>query len=70
VPQWTATGWGSVLVDGWLAARWRLLEDDVLRVEPSRPLTTAERNEIGGEGRRLATFLAPDAARAHVDLAR
>jgi hypothetical protein len=70
VRQWTAVGWGSVLVDGWVSGRWRPLEDAVLRVEPFRRLSATERREVGGEARRLAAFLAPDAARVRVDLAR
>jgi hypothetical protein len=63
IPRWTEVGWGSVLVDGSGAARWRLFEtkdDATLRIEAFRRLTREERAEIRAEARRLATFLAPE----------
>jgi hypothetical protein len=64
IPRWSEVGWGSVLVDGFGAARWRLFEDRAaatLRIEPFRRLTSPERAEIGEEAGRLGAFLAPGA---------
>ncbi|HXF37026.1 MAG TPA: crosslink repair DNA glycosylase YcaQ family protein [Actinomycetota bacterium] len=58
MPPWTDVGWGPVLVDGFVAARWRLVgeaDETVLRVEPFRPLT--EDAEVEEERARLAAFL-------------
>jgi hypothetical protein len=63
IARWTEVGWGSVLVDGMVAARWRLFEtrkEATLRIEPFRKLTREERAETREEGERLAPFLAPD----------
>jgi hypothetical protein len=63
IPRWTDVGWGSVLVDGMGAARWRLFEtkaDARLRIEPFRHLTHEERVDTQEEAGRLATFLAPE----------
>jgi hypothetical protein len=63
IPRWTEVGWGSVLVDGSGAARWRLFEtkqDAALRIEPFRRLTRQERAETRAEAERLAAFLAPE----------
>ena len=62
VPRWTEVGWGSVLVDGMVAARWRLIETKgagQLRVEPFHRLARAQRVEMRSEAVRLAAFLAP-----------
>ncbi len=62
IPQWTDVGWGTVLVDGFMAARWKLGREQVvatLRVEPFRRLTRAERAQVTEEGVRLAKFLEP-----------
>jgi Winged helix DNA-binding domain len=62
IPRWTEVGWGSVLVDGSGAARWRLFEtkqDAALRIEPFRRLTRQERADTRAEAERLAAFLAP-----------
>jgi hypothetical protein len=64
MPQWTEVGWGSILVDGFGAARWRLFEtkrDATLRIEPFRRFTREERGDIAEEATRLAAFLAPEA---------
>jgi hypothetical protein len=61
VPRWSDVGWGSVLVDGMGAARWRLFEtktDATLRIEPFRRLTRKERVEVQDEAAALAVFLA------------
>jgi hypothetical protein len=63
IPRWTEVGWGSVLVDGMGAARWRLVEAKAgaaLRIEPFRRLTRDERNKTREEAGRLAAFLTPD----------
>jgi hypothetical protein len=62
VPRYTEVGWGSVLVDGTVAARWRLVETKTgarLRIEPFRRLAREERADARAEGVRLAAFLAP-----------
>jgi hypothetical protein len=64
IPRWTEVGWGWVLVDGMVAARWRLLEANArptLRIEPFRRLRREEQAETREEAGRLATFLAPEA---------
>jgi Winged helix DNA-binding domain len=63
-PLWTEVGWGGVLVDGFLAARWRAggaAAGTTLVVEPFRRLSPAEKAEIADEGARLLGFLEPDA---------
>jgi hypothetical protein len=63
IPRFTEVGWGSVLVDGMVAARWRLFEtkaDAKLCIEPFRRLTREERDATSEEAARLATFFAPE----------
>jgi hypothetical protein len=70
IPRFTEVGWGSVLADGMVAARWRLVESKVesrLRVEPFRRLTREERADTREEAARLAVFLTPE-TEARVDL--
>ncbi|MGH2673525.1 MAG: DNA glycosylase AlkZ-like family protein, partial [Actinomycetota bacterium] len=65
IPRFTEVGWGSVLVDGTVGARWRLVEtkaDARLRIEPFRRLTREERTDTREEAGRLAAFLAPETA--------
>ena len=72
VPTWTEVGWGTVLVDGFVAARWKLdREDDgaTLRVEPFVKLARDDRTAVAEEGKRLASFLAADAPRRRVRIA-
>jgi Winged helix DNA-binding domain len=69
VPAWTDVGWGTVLVDGFVAARWKLEQDATeatLWVEPFGKLPRGERSAVSEEGKRLAGFLAPDATRRRV----
>ena len=69
VKPWTEIGWGSVLVDGLGAARWKMDRDEDranLRVEPFARLARSDRAEISDEGERLLAFLAPDADRREV----
>lgn len=64
IPRWSDVGWGSVLVDGMGAARWRLFEAKsgaTFRIEPFRRLTREEQAETREEASRLAAFLAPEA---------
>jgi DNA glycosylase AlkZ-like len=65
---------GSILVDGFVSAGWRLERDEkgggpatvvVLSVR-RQPLTTAERNAIEAEARDLLKMAAPDASRHDV----
>jgi hypothetical protein len=72
VPTWTEVGWGTVLVDGFVTARWRLEREDdeaTLRIEPFVKLTGDDRTAVSEEGKRLACFLAADAARRRVRIA-
>jgi hypothetical protein len=58
---WAEIGWGTVLVDGFTAARWKLEREEdtaTLRVEPFRKLSRADRDEIAEEGAGLIAFLA------------
>lgn len=53
-------GWGQVLVDGFVAARWKIDEratETTLSVEPHRALSRTEREEISDEGDALVTWL-------------
>jgi hypothetical protein len=61
-PVWGGRGGGTVLVFGFLGARWRVPNGtERVEVEPVRRLTRAERDEVAAEGRRLARFLLPEA---------
>lgn len=69
---WTEVGWGTVLVDGFTSARWKLergKESATLRIEPFRPFRRAERTDVAREGERLAAFLASDARSRTIRLA-
>ena len=66
---WTEVGWGSVLVDGFGAARWTAeLDGDrtTLWIEPFSRIARSDHAEMSEEGERLAAFLAPDAGRRDV----
>jgi hypothetical protein len=55
---------GTVLVDGFVSARWRITGWQnlaTLIVEPFDPVWPADQNQIHEEGHRLLAFLAPDA---------
>jgi hypothetical protein len=70
VRQWTEVGWGSVLVDGFVSARWRLEKGQAtLRIEPFRRLSGQVRAEVSEEGARLLGFLAPEADRSEIEIA-
>jgi hypothetical protein len=71
VPQWTEVGWGTVLVDGFIAARWKLEREKALttlRVESFRPIARKEKTDVADEGARLTSFLEPDAGRRDLRL--
>lgn len=62
----------TVLVDGFVAAHWRIERDGAsatLCISALRTLDRAERDEARGEGLRLLGFVAPDAARSTVRFA-
>lgn len=62
-PQWTEAGWGTVLVNGFTAARWKLertREAATMRVEPFVQLRTGESDEIREEAAQLAAFIGVD----------
>jgi hypothetical protein len=70
---WTEVGWGTVLVDGFTAARWRLEPEKataILKIEPFRTLSRADHAEVSEEGARLAAFLLPDAGTPDVRIVR
>jgi Winged helix DNA-binding domain len=72
VRLWSEVGWGSVLVDGFGSARWKMdLEDDaaVLRIEPYIKLSRADTASILEEGERLVRFLAAEADRYDIRFA-
>ena len=71
VPAWTEVGWGTVLVDGFVAARWKLERDGAeatLRIEPLGTMARGDRTAVTEEGKRLAGFLAADAAKTRIRL--
>ena len=52
---------GTVLLDGWVAATWRVKRGRkraVLSIQPFKRLHRAERNQLEAEGNRLLEFLA------------
>jgi Winged helix DNA-binding domain len=71
VPRWTDVGWGLVLVDGLVRARWKLKRaksSATMRIEPFVKLPAAARREVSAEGERLVAFLAADAAERDIEL--
>jgi hypothetical protein len=69
---WAEIGWGTVLVDGFTAARWKLEREKdaaTLRVESFRKLSRADRAEIAEEGARLIAFLAEETTTRNVRFA-
>lgn len=66
-----AFGGGSVLIDGFVSAGWRVLLDAkrglaALRILPVRTLTSDERAAVEDESLRLLAFAVPDAASTEV----
>lgn len=52
---------GTVLVDGFIAAKWKLARGKkkaALQIQPFRKLSAAERNEVLEEGERFVAFFA------------
>jgi hypothetical protein len=69
---WVEVGWGTVLIDGFTAARWRAVltkGDTRLRVETFRTLRPRERDEVEAEGTRLLGFLTDGGPTGEVELA-
>ena len=66
---WTEVGWGTVLVDGFTAARWRATTKDAprLRVELYRRFGATDRADVEAEGHRSLRFLT-DGASGTVEL--
>jgi hypothetical protein len=62
VKMWTELGWGTVLVDGFVAARWKLEAGKKrgLRIDPFRRFTRTEKSEVDDEADRLVEFLSAD----------
>jgi hypothetical protein len=55
---------GSILVDGFVSATWRVARSPrsaVMTIESAPPITAATRLEVEAEGERLLAFLAPAA---------
>lgn len=70
---WTEVGWGSVLVDGFGSARWKVQRDKntaTLQIEPFRKLPRTDKSAVSEEGARLLAFLAADADRRDVRFLR
>jgi hypothetical protein len=65
-------GWrGSLLVDGMVAALWRLTLRDTaatLRIETMTRLSQRAQGEVGEEGERLIGFLAPEADAREIEI--
>jgi hypothetical protein len=73
VCPWTEVGWGSVLVDGFGSARWKVERErdtTVMRIEPFRRLSREERATVSEEGERLLSFLGGDAGPRPIRFAR
>jgi hypothetical protein len=65
IPPWTEVGWGTVLVDGFVRARWRLDRGKgsaSLRIEPFARISRVDRSSVEDESHRLIALLAADAA--------
>lgn len=72
VRPWTEVGWGSVLVDGFGSARWKVERDkdtSVLRIEPFRTLSRVEKASVAEEGERLLPFITGDAGSSDIRFA-
>jgi DNA glycosylase AlkZ-like len=65
-------GWGQLLVDGFIAARWKTDPDDagVVMIRPYRRLSRVERGDIAEEAARLVAFLDEDQDRHDVRFLR
>ena len=61
-----AFGGGSLLIDGFVSAGWRIAREPrhgtaTLRILPVRALSSTERSAVEDESRRLLAFAVPDA---------
>jgi hypothetical protein len=57
---------GTVLVDGFIAAIWKISRKDgeaLMRIEPVVPLGRRDTDAVAAEGERLLAFIDPDASR-------
>ena len=62
-------GQGTVLIDGFMRASWKLTPGAELYVTPYRPLARRAATEVAAEGERLLAFLSPGESGARVVLA-
>ena len=72
-PRMFRVGWGHVLVDGFVAGRWKLEREKTratLRIETDGPLRKANQRTVSDEGERFVAFLAEDAADRDVRILR
>jgi hypothetical protein len=70
LPRLTEVMRGTVLVDGFVRAGWRLVREGAaatLEVVPFTRLSRDERREVSAEGAGLLDFLAADAEKQHVE---
>jgi hypothetical protein len=64
-------GMPTVLIDGFVRARWKVTRSRpaaTIRISPLEPLSTVDANEVGAEAERLLAFLAEDATVRTVEL--
>jgi hypothetical protein len=62
---------GTVLVDGFVSARWDVTQSRVaasLRIEQMRTLSADEKDAITAEGERLLEFMAPDVESRNLEI--
>lgn len=63
--------WGSLLVDGFVAGAWRIVDDDGvanLLVRPSIALAAAEHTSVTDTAERLVRFVHPGASSHRVTI--
>jgi hypothetical protein len=64
---WIEGNFGTVLVDGFIAAIWKITRKEgeaLLRIESVAPLGRRDMDAVAAEGERLLAFTDPDASRA------
>jgi hypothetical protein len=66
IPPGNGGSQGTVLIDGFMRASWRLRPGAELRVTPYAPLARRAAAEVAEEGERLLGFLSPGEARPSV----
>jgi DNA glycosylase AlkZ-like len=59
LPPGNGAAAGTLLVDGFWQADWKISKDQVLEIRPFVPLSAADRDAITAEGERLLDFLRP-----------